>query len=188
MIYLLFTLLALFFVTLLFFLKLRFVITYDKDVSTRLEFLFFKKKLRINNSKSDGFRIFFEELTKIRQNTLDLYNKFSGKLKIKSLKINAVIASGDPYFTAILYGTFNSAIAILVGVLDSRIGIDAKKQAKINTSIDFNKQQSSLWLELILHTSLFSAFLALTYALFKMVFKGGKNGRKQANRNNKNST
>ena len=169
-----------------FLLRVSYIVEYDGVLLVKIKLLFIKKTL-FSSTKIEEISPFeiINNISGAKDIVFDLYKKFKGSLKLKSLTIRAKISSYEPYMTAMLYGATESIVYAFIGFLDSIFELQA---GKVNTSINacFSENKSSLALNLTFYTSLFSFVLFSTYAFLKGAIKGGKNGRKQAKRNDKN--
>ena len=180
--------LVIFLFSLPFLLRVGYIIEYDKDLHIEIKLLFIKKTI-FSKAKLEKFDPgeFSQNVNDIKNLILDLYKKFKSSLKLKSVYIKSKIATSDPYLTAISYGAVNGIIFSLIGFLDSCFELK-EKRTKVTLSPDFLDTQSTIFVNLNLYTSLFSFIVLSTYAFLKSAIKGGKNGRKQAKRNDKSRT
>ena len=166
--------------TISFLFPVYFIISYKDEISVSFQFLFVKKKIPLEiKGKNEDFPTILNELSRIKDKVFDLYSKLNGKIKIASLEIYASVNMSDAFWFPIIYGVINSTIGAFVGTLDSIIGI-SKNKVKIFVSSSFLDTPATIFGKIVLKTSLFHFLFASTYALFKAIFKGGKNGRKQA--------
>lgn len=167
------------FLVLVFSIKVHFIIEYNSAFSVTLKILFFRRVLfpskdwHSENSPLSG-------LNQAKDSTIDLYQRFGEKLKLKSIKIGAKIATPTPFSTSLTYGGVYVAIGSFLAILDSYFD-NAIKRARVNVHPDFLSEKPSLNLKLELYITLFSFVLASTYSFLKRVFSkqtGGKNGTK----------
>jgi hypothetical protein len=172
-------LLVFIFIALVFSIKVRFIIEYNSTFSVTLKILFFKRILfpyKDCYSKNSPLLGLYE----VKDSTVDLYQRYGERLKLKRIKISAKIATPTPFFTSLAYGGIYIAISSFLAILDSYFGNASKRQC-VNVRPDFLSDSSNLYLELELYITLFSFILASTYSLLKGVFSkqnGGKNGTK----------
>lgn len=167
------------FLALVFLIRVRFIIEYNSTFSVTLKILFFRRILFPSKNWQSGNSPFLG-LYEAKDSTTDLYQRFGQKLKLKSIKIGAKIATPTPFFTSLAYGGIYIAIGSFLAILDSYFD-NASKCAKISVSPDFLSDDSNMNLKLELYITLFSFILASTYSLLKGVFSkqnGGKNGTK----------
>lgn len=166
--------------TSLFLLPVNFVISYKNEIVIYFKFLFIKKKIPIDfTEKYESFSAVSEELFRIKNVTLDLYSKLHGKIKVSSAKIYATVNISHAFLYPMIFGTVSSLIGTFIGVLDSQIGVN-KRKAEIRVNSAFLDTPATVFGEIVLKTSLYNVLFSSTYAIFRAIFKGGKNGRKQA--------
>ena len=175
-----------FFLSLPLLLRVCYIIEFDGDLRLKIKLLFIKKTV-FSKEKIEKIDLnsITEELDTTKDILLDLYKKFKSALKLKNVYIESTVATSEPYLTAISYGTVSSIIYTFIGFLDSAFSLK-EKRTRVNITPNFLDTQSTLFVNLSLYTSLFSFVILSTYAFLKNAVKGGKNGRKQAKRNDKN--
>lgn len=161
-------------------LPVKLIISYNNEASVHLSFLFIKKKIPIDTPlASDGISTVLGELSKIKDIIFDLYKKLWRKLKIDRVKILASVNLKNAFFYPLIYGSVNAALGAFIGALDSGIGL-SKKKTEICVNSAFLDTPAAVFCKIVLKTSLFNFLFASTYTLLRAIFKGGKNGRKQA--------
>lgn len=165
---------------LLLFLPVKFVISYKDEISVSFRFLFIKKKIPIDTPwTGKSVSSVLGELSGVKDKIFDLYGKLNGKIKIAKLKIIASVNMSDAFLFPLIFGAVNGGVGAFLATLDSTIGINQKKcQASVKcANLD---TPATILGEIVLKTSLLNFLFASTYTFFKAIFKGGKNGRKQA--------
>ena len=172
-------LLVFLFLALVFSIRVRFIIEYNSTFSVTLKILFFRRVLFSSKEWYSASSPLLG-LNEAKDSTIDLYQRFGERLKLKSIKISAKIATPTPFFTSLAYGGIYITIGSFLAVLDSYFK-NTKKCTKVDVSPDFLSNSSILNLKLELYITLFSFILASTYSFLKRVFSkqnGGKNGTK----------
>lgn len=165
---------------LLLFLPVKFIISYKDEISVSFRFLFIKKKIPIDTPwKGKSVSSFLGELSGVKDKIFDLYGKLNGKIKIARLEISASVGIGDAFFFPLIFGAVNGAVGAFLATLDSTIGIN-KKRCRVSVKCANLDTPAAIFGKIILKASLFNFLFASTYTFFKALFKGGKNGRKQA--------
>ena len=160
-------------------LPVEFIISYDGKARAYFRFLFIKKRIPIEIKADGGFLPTLNELSSSKDKVLDIYEKLNGKVKISRLEIYARIGMQNAYVFPYAYALASAFIGAFVAALDERIGIN-EKRAKIDIKCANLDTYATVFGKIVLKASLFNFLFASTYALFRAIFKGGKNGRKQA--------
>ena len=172
-------LLVFLFIALLFSIRVRFIIEYNSTFSVTLKILFFKRVLFPSKQRHSANSPLLG-LYEAKDSTVDLYQRFGEKLKLKSIKISANIATPTPFFTSLTYGGTYMAIGSFLAVLDSYFD-NASRRAMIDVRPDFLSSSPALKFKLELYITLYSFISASTYSFLRRVFSkqsGGKNGTK----------
>lgn len=78
---------------------------------------------------------------------------YAKKFKVKILKFNISVATGDAASTAILYGTVSQAASYLIEFLDNNTALTVPRTAKINVASDFcgDETQIDIKMEVFIH-------------------------------------
>lgn len=78
---------------------------------------------------------------------------YAKKFKVKILKLNVSVATGDAASTAILYGTVSQAASYLIEFLDNNTALTIPRTAKINVVSDFcgDQTQIDIKIEVFIH-------------------------------------
>lgn len=172
-----------FFTALLFILLIlpvKLVISYNKEASVHLSFLFIKKKIPIDKPlKVDGISSVIGELSRVKEIIFDLYSRLRRRLKIDGVKIYATVNLKNSFYYPLVFGAVNAALGAFIGALDASLGIN-KRKARILVNSAFLDTPAAIFVKITLKTSLFNFLLASTYTAVRAIFMGGKNGRKQA--------
>ncbi|NCB50995.1 MAG: DUF2953 domain-containing protein [Clostridia bacterium] len=113
----------------------------------------------IEANKKEKIRKLFE-LAKIG---LDALGRFRRKLTVNRLRLYAVIASKDPYNTAVIYGYVNSALPVLMPLLERAFNI---KNSDIRTEASFETTEPEVDFEMTLTTSIGKIFCVVFAAMF----------------------
>lgn len=78
------------------------------------------------------------ELLKLVIKTL---GKLVKSIRVRDLKIDALIASDDPFKTAILFGTSGAAVGVLLPLIEQNFRVDRRT---VNVNADFEHNESSV--------------------------------------------
>lgn len=178
----------LFLILSLLFIRVNYIIEFDKELTVKIKIAFFEKTLFSSSriEKIDPVSI-IKNISYTKELVLDLYKKFKGTLKVKKIDLSARLGTGEPNITALAYGLTHSLFSVIIAFFDNIFSLK-KKQVSTHVVASFLEDSSFFKLKFTLYTSLFSFVLFSTYAFIKNGILGGKNGRKQAKRNDKNST
>ena len=160
-------------------LPVYFVISYNGSGGAYFRFLFIKKRIPIEIKAHGGFLSTLNELSSGKDKVLDIYEKLNGKVKISSLVLDACVGMQSAALFPYVYAIIASSFGAFVAALDERIGVN-KNRAQISINCVNSDTYATVFGKITLRSSLFNFLFASTYALFRAIFKGGKNGRKQA--------
>ncbi len=150
-------------------IRISFFINYDSKLSVSIKILFFKykiypkKKQEEKRKTNDGV---LNSLLRAKNSTLDLYNKFGNRLKLKHIKINGKIGTNDPFLTSMTYGATNALIGSFIALLDSYFK-NAFIVSMVQLEPDFNETSNDFRAEIVLYITLFSYLRASTYSFIK---------------------
>lgn len=82
-----------------------------------------------------------KELVSLIKYALKALGKLVKSIRIRDLKIDALIASDDPFKTAILFGSSGATVGVLLPLLEHNFRID---QRSVNVNADFEETESSV--------------------------------------------
>lgn len=94
-----------------------------------------------------------------------LIKSFGKHLKIKTVRMNIIVATGDAAKTAVVYGTVCQSVAYIMELLYNLTGFTVKRHGEVTVSPDFTAETSTIDLKLI--------FKLRVWHVFAMLFSAG---------------
>lgn len=94
-----------------------------------------------------------------------LIKSFGKHLKIKTVRMNIIVATGDAAKTAVVYGTVCQSVAYIMELLYNLTGFTVKRNGEVTVLPDFTAETSTLDLKFI--------FKLRVWQVFAMLFSAG---------------
>lgn len=94
-----------------------------------------QKTKKPKKKKSDGLWITFDDVVKIVKRMFKGLGKVTGGFNVERFLMHLVVATDDPYYTAVILGKINAALNILAPVCDERFNC---RDIDVWTDADFN--------------------------------------------------
>lgn len=180
-------------ISLIFLLRIKVIISYDKVLVVYLRILFVKIRLfptrakkikkkkkkkkkqdtttRATDSSSDEKKEdgVVSKLWAMKEILLRTIEKFLGKLHFKLVKLNIVVSSSNAASTALLYGATTQGVSYILEVLDTISNVDISKRSDISVRSDFISQKSSFEGKIVLYISVFHIIYVGIHFLKKLI-------------------
>lgn len=94
-----------------------------------------------------------------------LIKSFGKHLKIKMIRMNIIVATGDAAKTAVVYGTVCQGVAYIMELLYNLTGFTVKRNGEVTVSPDFTAETSTIDLKFV--------FKLRVWHVFAMLFSAG---------------
>ncbi len=120
-----------------------------------------KKGKKPRRVTTDG-KSFLSQLERIKTIVTSVRAHLLKAFRIKRLKSEITVATGDPCDTALLYGAVNAAVFTIVSAADGLITVDKRD---INITADYSAEKTSVYIDIVMRTFLYKLLIGLILVL-----------------------